>query len=490
MALRTEREKGAHLLRRFGLGASEVELDYYLEGKGLPGAIDKLLNYETVEENFAVPIEAMANQNGQVNMPLVQLWWMLRLLSTRRPLQEKMTLFWHDHFATSAAKVQGPPLMHGQNELLRQHATGKFETLLVEASKDPAMLFWLDNQFNVRGKPNENFAREIMELFTLGIGNYSERDVQEAARAFTGWTIGRNNRPAQVNDQPVQQVRRNASFVFRPQLHDNGVKEILGNKGPFSGEDVCGILVGNPQTPKYITLKMWEWFAYPSPEPALIEKHTATFRDSGLDIKVLIRSIMESPEFYSDKAERAVFKNPVDFVIPTIRQLGVGEAAMEQIKGLEQVPRARLIPAVAAQQSTKAMGMELLFPPDVAGWDGGAAWISSATMVERIQWADRLFGVAGDPGGGRPGAGQGGGRQQRAQIRFPAWSILQQDPSPSGAVEKLVSVFDAPVSAAKKGQLVEAAQKESEGRVTQRNAGSVAASVTRLIFGSPEFQMA
>lgn len=490
MALRTEREKGAHLMRRFALGASEVELDYYLEGKGLPGAIDKLLNYEQVDENFAIPLEAMANQNGQVNMPLVQLWWMLRLLSTRRPLQEKMTLFWHDHFATSAAKVVGPPLMHGQNELLRKNATGKFETLLVEASQDPAMLFWLDNQFNVKGKPNENFAREIMELFTLGIGSYTEKDVLEAARAFTGWTIGRNARRPRPNDPPIEQVRRNAEFVFRPQLHDDGVKEILGNKGPFSGLDVCGILVGNPQTPKYITKKIWEWFAYPEPDAALLDRMTTKFRDSGLDIKVLLRAVMESPEFYSDKAERAVFKNPVDFAVSTIRQLGVGEALMEQIKGLEQVPRARLLPAVAAQQTTKAMGMELLFPPDVAGWDGGAAWISSATMVERIQWADRLFGVAGDPGGGRPGAGQGGGRQQRAQIRFPAWSILQQDPSANGVVDKLVSVFDAPISEAKKAQLVDAAEKVSEGRTTQRNANQVAAAVTRLIFGSPEFQMA
>lgn len=489
MALRTEREKGAHLLRRFGLGASEVELDYYLQGKGLSGAVDKLLNYEAVDENFAVPLQAMANQNGQINMPLVQLWWMARLLGTRRPLQEKMTLFWHDHFATSGAKVSGPPLMHGQNELLRKNATAKFGTILEEASKDPAMLFWLDNQFNVKGKPNENFAREIMELFTLGIGNYTEKDVLEAARAFTGWTIGRNNRRPNANAQPIEQVRRNADFVFRPVLHDNGVKEILGNKGPFSGEDVCGILVGNPQTAKYLTLKIWEWFVYPKPEPALVDRLSTEFRNSGLDMKVLLRAVMESPEFYSDRAERAIFKNPVDFAVSTMRQLGVGETLMAQINALEQVPRARLNLAVAAQQTTKAMGMELLFPPDVAGWDGGAAWISSATMVERIQWADRLFGVAGEPAGNRT-PGQGGGRQQRAQVRFPAWSILQQDPSPGGVVDKLISVFDAPIPEAKKPQLIQAAERAMEGRLNQRNANQTAATVCRLIFGSPEFQMA
>src|SRR5687767_12975587 len=267
MALRTEREKGAHLLRRFGLGASEAELDYYLEGKGLPGAIDKLLNYESVDENFSVPIQSMANQNGQVNMPLMQLWWMTRLITTRRPLQEKMTLFWHDHFATSAAKVAGPPMMYGQNELLRENATGKFQTILLEVSKDPAMLFWLDNQYNVKGKPNENFAREIMELFTLGIGHYTEKDIQEAARAFTGWTFRRPGGRAVADYVPGQ---RFAEYLFRPRFHDTEPKTVLGQTGPLTGEQVVDILCNHPQTPKYIALKIWEWFAYPSPAPALV----------------------------------------------------------------------------------------------------------------------------------------------------------------------------------------------------------------------------
>lgn len=485
MALRTEREKGAHLLRRFGLGASEAELDYYLKD-GLKGAIDRLLDYDSVDENFDIPIERMANNNGQVNMPAVQLWWVLRLLSTRRPLQEKMTLFWHDHFATSAAKVVGPPLMHGQNELLRANATGKFQILLSEASKDPAMLFWLDNQFNVKGKPNENFAREVMELFTLGIGNYSETDIQEAARAFTGWTIGRRAPARRGNDQapPPQQVRRNAEFVFRPALHDTGEKSILGNKGNFDGDDVVGILVGNPRTAQYLTEKIWNWFVYPNAEPATIDKFAKKFRDSGLDIKVLLRAIMESTEFYSDKAERSLYKNPVDFVVSTVRQLGVGESLMSQIKGEETLPRQRLLPALAVQQTLKAMGMELLFPPDVAGWDGGPAWISSATMVERIQWADRLFGVSGQTAG-RPAP-----RSQRAQIRYPAWNVLQADPTPDGAARIMVSLFDGALSDAKRPQLVQAAEKASGGRITPQNANATAAAVTRLIFGSPEFQMA
>ena len=290
-------------------------------------------------------------------------------------------------------------------------------------------------------------------------------------------------------DLTPQQLKRGAAeFAFRPFLHDDGTKEFLGNKGNFAGEDIIGILVGNPRTAYYITEKIWNWFCYPDPEKSLVERHAAKFRESGLDIKVLLRSIMESSEFYSDKAQRAVYKNPVDFVVSTVRQLGVGESLATQLQGVTEAPRPQLLPAVAAQQTMKAMGMELFFPPDVSGWDGGPAWISSATMVERIEWADRIFGVAGQAGAA-PGKGQGF-RGQRAQIRLPAYGLFTADPSPQGVVDKLVSVFDAPIGAGKRSQLLAAAQKASGGQITAQNANQVAAAVTRLIFGSPEFQMA
>src|SRR5579862_1345225 len=190
MALQTERQKGAHLLRRFGLGASEAELDYYLKDGGLNGAIEKLLNYENTDEGFKLDVDSFRNgKNNNINPQSVAVWWTARMLITQRPLQEKMTLFWHNHFATSGEKVTPGSMMYVQNDLLRQYATGNFREMLMAVSKDPAMLFWLDNQYNVKGKPNENFAREVMELFTLGIGNYTEQDIREGARAFTGWSI-------------------------------------------------------------------------------------------------------------------------------------------------------------------------------------------------------------------------------------------------------------------------------------------------------------
>ncbi|HVL40475.1 MAG TPA: DUF1800 domain-containing protein [Fimbriimonadaceae bacterium] len=472
MGLQSDRDKVAHLLRRFAFGASESELDYYAKD-GYAGVVDKLLNFDKIEEAIEPEIsQFMTGDPPRLQIQGVLSWWTSKMLTTRRPIVQKMALFWHDHFATSAAKVNQPPLMLQHIDLLQRMALTSFHDLLLEVSKDPAMIFWLDNQFNVRGKPNENFAREIMELFTLGIGNYSEQDIQEAARAFTGWNFRRQaGRPAEPTN------RRMAEFAFRPVQHDPGVKEILGNKGPFGGEDVVGILCGHPQTAKYLTTKLWEWFAYPNPEPALVEKLATKFRDSGLKVDLLIRDIMMSPEFTSSKALRAIYKNPVDFVVPTMRQLGIGEAMGQSLRVEGPNPRARALPLAAAIQTTRSMGMHLLFPPDVAGWEGGAAWITSATMVERIGWADRLFGV------GAPSRG-------KVQLRFPAFPLFSEDPTPQGAVTRLLSIFDAPLAKEKVPNLVSAAEKASGGRLTAGNANAVAASVSRLIFGSPEFQFA
>lgn len=471
MSLKTDREKCAHLLRRFALGASEAELDYYLKD-GLKGAIDKLLNYDQVPEALDVNYDKFIQGDPpRLQIQGVSVCWHTRLLTTRRPLLEKMTVFWHDHFATSAMKVNVPPLMADHLEVLRTHATGKFEPFMLEMSKDPAMLFWLDNQFNVKGKPNENFAREIMELFSLGIGHYSEKDVQEAARAFTGWAFRRPNRAAIADYKPGE---RFAEFLFRPRLHDTDPKTVLGQTGPFGGEQVVDILCNHPQTPKYIALKIWEWFAYPDPAPALVERLAAKFRASDLDIKVLLREVMEAPEFYSDKAERAVYKNPIDFTVVTLRQLGMGELLTRNAtaNGLSFRTAGQ---AAAVAQSSRAMGMSLLFPPDVAGWETGASWISSATMVERIQWADRLFGLSAPARG-------------RINLRVPAFGLFADNPTPEAAAKKLVSIFDAPIPPSKMPNLVAAAQKASGGTITQQNANATAAAVSRLIFGSPEFQ--
>lgn len=471
MPFLSDRDRCAHLLRRFGLGASEAELDYYLQGGGLKGAIEKLLNYESVDEGFTANVGDYVSTDPKAKvklpMPAVVGWWTLRLLQTRRPLQEKMVLFWHNHFATSAEKVKVPMDMVQQNEVLRRNAVGNFKTLLKEVSQDPAMIFWLDNEYNVKGKPNENFAREVMELFTLGIGHYTEKDIQEAARAFTGWGIGRPGSAA-VEDV-TQRYRR---FTVRPSQHDNGEKTVFGQTGNFDGEDILAMLTAKPECAMFIAKKMWEFFAYRNPSPDLVQRLAGEFRASDLDIKALVRSIMTSPEFYSDKAMRAVYKTPVDVVIATARQLGIGELNARRAAA----PRAALAPAVMMVNAMKAMGMHLMYPPDVSGWEQGAAWITTATMVERIGWADSLFGAPRSTG------------RRSVALRVPAFDFLGGG-RPEDAVKALVSIFDAPIPAAKFPTLVAAATRVSGGEVTPQNAVETARTITRLIFASPEFQM-
>ena len=474
MGFQSDRDKVAHLLRRFGFGASEAELDYYAKD-GLKGAIDKLLSPEDVEETALPPISAFKNDKGNLKLETVQAYWLLRLITTRRPLQEKMTIFWHDHFATSASKVTQVPMIYQHVETLRKGALGSFQELLTSISKDPGMIFWLDNQENVKGKPNENFAREVMELFTLGIGHYSEKDVQEAARAFTGWAYRRGRRPAQGE---ATDELRGPDYLFNPRLYDDGEKTVLGKTGSFTGEDVLQQLANHPQTALHLATKLWTFFVYANPEKAVVERIATTFVRNGLQIKPMLRAIMESPEFYSPKAVRAIIKTPVDFVVATMRQLGMGAATAAAIERDQATAVQKMRGTVGAvRQATKAMGMDLMYPPDVAGWEWGPAWITSATMVERIAWADRLFGQV-----------QAGTR--RAQINLQLSQLMTISADPSEFVGDLLSVFDANLPAGKRPTLDKAAMEASQGEVTARNANLVASRVCRLIFGAPEFQFA
>ncbi len=469
MALVTDRQKCAHLLRRFALGASEAELDFYMKD-GLKGAIDRLLDFDHGSEGFAIDInDFRAGAKNQINMGQVVGWWGLRLLMTQYPLREKMSLFWHDHFATSASKVGAPLVMYQQNEILRKNATGSFRTMLNDISKDPAMLIWLDNQENVKGRANENFAREVMELFTLGIGNYTEKDIQEGARAFTGWAFRR------IAKAEEEGKKATAEYFFRARLHDDGVKSFRGQQANFSGEDVLNILCDDPRTSQYITYKIWEWFVYPKPEAAVVDKFAKIFRDSNLNIATLLRAIMTSTEFYSAKAERAVVKNPVDFCVVTLRQLGVGEMVKEFLKSTPQGEPPRQAAGVANLMVTsmRSIGMWLMYPPDVAGWDGGEHWITSATMLERISWADRIFGQS---------------KVARLPVRYQAFDLFREDPTPGGVTKALVSIFDAPMSPQKLNSLISAATRVSNGTITPENANATAAQVARLIFSTPEFQ--
>jgi uncharacterized protein (DUF1800 family) len=353
------RDLAAHLLRRAGFGSTKAELDLY-EDLGLDGAVDRLVDYQSVS-NAQLDALIAGIDFDFTRFRDVQAWWLLRLIYTARPLEEKMVFFWHDHFATSVQKVE-PEYMKLQNDLFRSPAfnLGVFEDILVSISKDPAMLDWLDNRLNRVGRPNENYARELMELFSLGEGNgYTETDIQEVARCFTGWTI------------------RNETYMFQNGTHDTGSKTVLGVTIPGGGGEsdglrVCEILAARPECARFIARKLFEFFAYPEPSENTVQKFADVYTQSGQSIRELMRAILSSDEFYSEKALFSLVKSPTEFVIGALKGLGA------------DVDFRRTGPDITV------LGQTLLAPPDVSGWDGGLAWINTTTVLGRANFANAI----------------------------------------------------------------------------------------------------
>ena len=277
------------------------------------------------------------------------LWWANRMLASKRPLEEKLTLFWHGHFATGQNKVRDYRMMLRQNELFRTQASGRFRDLLVGILKDPAMLVYLDNGENIKSHPNENFGRELLELFTMGVGNYSERDVREAARAFTGWT----------NDV--------LQFKFDAAQHDPGAKTFLGKTGALDGEDIVETILAQPVTAEFITAKVYRFLVRDEIAPAVKTELARTYRESGYDLKPLLKRIFLSRDFYSPASVGVQIKSPVQLVVSTYRKMG-----------LREIPT---IPDFG--RMTAALGQSLFEPPNVAGWAGGRTWITPSTLLNR-----------------------------------------------------------------------------------------------------------
>ena len=278
------------------------------------------------------------------------------MVHTAQRVQANMTLFWHGHIATAISKVRDASLMRQQNELFRSGALGNFRTLLREVARDPAMLRWLDGNTNRKASPNENYARELLELFTLGIGNYTEADVQAAARAYTGWFV----------DQQT------LAFRFAPQAHDAGAKTFLGQTGALDGDDIVEAILAQPAAARHVARKLFRFFVYDDPEPDTVERFAAVLRESNYELRPLVEALLRSPEFSSSRAYHAKIKSPVELVVGAIRQLGATTAYQDLF-----VPLRR-------------MGQDLFAPPNVKGWDGGLAWVSTSTMFERFNFANRL----------------------------------------------------------------------------------------------------
>jgi uncharacterized protein (DUF1800 family) len=345
----------AHLLRRAGFGGTPADIAAFAQ-LDPQRAVDALFRAtdDVAFTDYPAELGTLTTMQYGQRKTAVQLWWLDRMLRTKRQLAEKMTLFWHNHFATAVSKVP-PEQMAAQIDLFRLQGLGNFRTLLASVTRDPAMLIWLDNRYNTKAHPNENYAREVMELFALGLGNYTEDDVKAGARAFTGWTLDRN-----------------FTAVYKPQLHDDGAKTFLGRTGTFDSDDVISIIVQQPVHQRFIARKLLEAFVYSDPEPELTEAVAGVYALSGFDLARTVGAILRSNVFYSPRAYRAEPKSPIEFAVGTLRTLGV-TAIPPNLPGL-----------------LARMGQEPLNPPTVKGWDGGPAWVNTSTMLARFNFVNAL----------------------------------------------------------------------------------------------------
>lgn len=373
-----------HLLSRTSFGATPAEIRN-LEAVDYAVAVDRLLAAPRREAMTPAPdwigmgpaelqrlqktadAQRKAGVDGkklEVRLPVrdqgreLKNWWIEEMIATDQPLVERMTLFWHGHFTSSLMKVRYPSALFRQNALFRREALGNYASLLRAVARDPAMLIYLDGSGSVARQPNENFARELLELFTLGEGQYGEADIKAAARAFTGWSVDRES----------------GQFVEHPGRHDDGQKTFLGKSGRFGGDEILTILLAHPRTAETLVEKLWREFVSLKPDPAEVTRLAAGFRQGGYEIKRLMRALFLSSAFRDPANRGALIKSPVDLIVGTVHVLGLPvpekTGLVRMLQGLGQVP---------------------FDPPNVKGWAGGESWISTYTLLLRQQFLRRMI---------------------------------------------------------------------------------------------------
>lgn len=440
-----DRRLARHLLERAGFGGTSAEVDE-LVALGPNEAVAKLVDYseprdEPAPDFLTIDSENLADLRGltdeerrrrfqeylrQARQAVVSLkmWWLDRMVTTPRPLEEKLTLFWHGHFATEAEKVKNGHAMWQQNQMLRRGARGRFGELLLAISHDPAMLIYLDNQLNQRGRPNENYARELFELFSLGIGHYTEQDIQETARAFTGWGV-----------QGLRPERGQApQFQFNPRLHDDGEKTVFGSTGRFDGGDIIPLILAQPSCAPFVIGKLYRFFVTDQPteeDQQAIGELAEMWRDEEYHLQPVLRALFGSEVFYAERHLGAQIKSPVQLVVGTLRRCGL-RLPPEAGRGLVFM--------------LAGMGQNLLDPPNVAGWPGGQDWINTSTLLQRYNLVGQLLSA------------------RRAQALEPAQFGLAPDTPPDRAAAQLAeALLSVPLEPAQLAELADYLGRHSDG---------------------------
>ena len=379
----------AHLLRRAGFGANRTELEQYL-AMGYEGAVDALLNPSDPDNMPDDLIRRYHVEQSELrDLAGSAAYWMYRMISTTCPMEEKISLFWHGLFATGYAKLNQARSLLNQVDMFRRSGLGSYEDLLVELSKDPAMIVWLDNNENHGTAINENYGRELLELFSMGIGNYSEDDIKECSRAFTGWTLGNAEymaiRAAKDSIWPYGRIAWH--FDYREEDHDDGEKTFLGETGRFNGEDIIRIIVKQESTARFVATRLFQFFAADEISEAgeeAVQAMMATYFSSGYQVRDMMRTLFLSDYFRSEEARFARVKGPVEMVVGAVRMAG---SYQNPALGIEKVSNTMLY-----------MGQGLLQPPTVEGWHEGSEWIDSGALVERVNFAAKELSDVHSPG--------------------------------------------------------------------------------------------
>ena len=365
-------EDARHLLVRTGFGCTYAELERHAS-MTRRAAVDALIEGVGATPTVAPPAwvnaapptpemrrsrRKLLRRRDRQRGRQLKAWWWEEMAKTPSPFTERLTLFWHNHFTSGLRKVKAPTLMYRQSMMLRSHLRGSFRDMLSDVARDPAMILYLDNQTNRKKKPNENFARELMELFTLGIGHYTEADIKAAARAFTGWKVR----------------KKTGQFHFAARRHDDGVKVFLGQKGRWGGEDILEMILDRPEAGVFIVEKFWRAFLAAPPNKKTVARWAEAFRESDYALEPLLRRLLMSDAFWAEAERGARLKSPVELMVGTLRSLRV------EVDDYEVIAKAG-----------RRLGQDLLEPPNVKGWPGGEEWISSQTLLTRQQLMRRAL---------------------------------------------------------------------------------------------------
>ena len=459
----------AHLMRRAGFGATREELEEKV-ARGYENVVEDLLHpsgdRQTLPEDlirrYHVEHSEMRDLSGAGAN------WMYRMITTNQPMEEKLALFWHSLFATGYAKLNQARALLNQIDMFRRVGFGKFNDILVELSKDPAMIIWLDNNDNHNGAINENYGRELLELFSMGIGNYSEDDVKEASRAFTGWTLKNaeymSMRAMKDSIWPYSRIAWH--FEFRDSDHDTGEKVFLGERGEFGGDDIVDIICRQDATARFVCTRLFQFFAADEIDDEgarTIEQMMASYFESDYEIRSVLRTLFNSDYFKGDAARYARVKAPVETVVGAVRMAG---SYRQPTLGVNQLASQAFF-----------MGQGLLQPPTVEGWHEGVEWIDSGSLVERVNFAAAELGDPSNPGVRSIAdrlARDGGRRQSPQQVVDGCLDLMGPIAVESDTREAIIGF----------------AERYGEVDMDDDDSAQTVANVMRLIASSKEYQLA